>query len=79
MNFDIAHQNPLFILSWNFILQVSAMKTENIEHDCQATAGTPWKTWEAIQQCYFMAFGVREKPGFKFRLCHLPCVILKNV
>lgn len=41
MNFDIAHQNILFILSWSLILQVNALKTENVEHGYQAIPGTP--------------------------------------
>lgn len=33
----------MFILSWNFILQVSVLETENVEHGCKATAEKPWK------------------------------------
>ena len=32
MNFDKVQKSTLFILSWNFILQVSLFKTENAEH-----------------------------------------------
>lgn len=41
MNLNIAHQNTLFILSWSFILQINALKTDNVKHDHQAVAGTP--------------------------------------
>lgn len=44
MNLNIAHQNTLFILSWSFILQTNALKTENVEHDHQAIPETPQKT-----------------------------------
>jgi hypothetical protein len=62
MNFGIAHQNILCPLSWDFILQVSALETENTEHGCKLLLKYSIKTGK---QYSFMKCGVwGRKTGF---------------
>lgn len=61
-----------YCFSWNFILQVSALETENIEHVYQATT----KRLEKLVIMQFYRNWVQEKNGLTYGFCHLPCMIL---